>query len=182
MSAWDVNSMKPLDNLCHPVSVIKAQKNCSRVLFAAPCFFLWLWNNIFCAKHGTFLLQGRRQNYFTQKRIRVINAWCYAVRFRLANPEVDNKLGISPECRLKWRKQSAESEAVVVLVNNPTYYGICSDLRTIVQVAHAHKMLVLVERPTVRIYILERICRSAMWTPERIWHLFPCINPAAVLT
>ena len=24
-------------------------------------------------------------------------------------------------------------EAVAVLVNNPTYYGICSDLRTIVQ-------------------------------------------------
>ena len=23
----DVNSMKPLDNLCHPVSVIKASKN-----------------------------------------------------------------------------------------------------------------------------------------------------------
>ncbi len=36
-------------------------------------------------------------------------------------------------------------EAVAVLVNNPTYYGICSDLRTIVQVAHAHKMLVLVD-------------------------------------
>ena len=36
-------------------------------------------------------------------------------------------------------------EAVAVLVNNPTHYGLCSDLRTIVQVAHAHKMLVFVD-------------------------------------
>ena len=36
-------------------------------------------------------------------------------------------------------------DAVAVLVNNPTYYGICSDLRAIVKLAHAHNMLVLVD-------------------------------------
>ena len=35
--------------------------------------------------------------------------------------------------------------AVAVLVNNPTYYGICSDLRSIVKQAHEHEMLVLVD-------------------------------------
>lgn len=30
-------------------------------------------------------------------------------------------------------------------MNNPTYYGICSDLRSIVKLAHEHEMLVLVD-------------------------------------
>ena len=34
---------------------------------------------------------------------------------------------------------------VAVLVNNPTYYGICSDLRTIVKKAHARGMKVLAD-------------------------------------
>ena len=34
---------------------------------------------------------------------------------------------------------------MAVLVNNPTYYGICSDLRSIVRMAHAHGMKVLVD-------------------------------------
>lgn len=36
-------------------------------------------------------------------------------------------------------------DAVAVLVNNPTYYGICSDLRTIVKKAHARGMKVLAD-------------------------------------
>ena len=39
----------------------------------------------------------------------------------------------------------ANPEATAVLVNNPTYYGICSDLRSIVKLAHEHNMLCLVD-------------------------------------
>ena len=35
--------------------------------------------------------------------------------------------------------------AVAVLVNNPTYYGICSDLRAIVKMAHDAGMLCLAD-------------------------------------
>ena len=47
------------------------------------------------------------------------------------NPEVDKRLGISLGMK---REQVAKAikehpNAVAVLVNNPTYYGICSDLR-----------------------------------------------------
>ena len=54
------------------------------------------------------------------------------------NPEVDNRLGISLGMK---REQVAKAikehpNAVAVLVNNPTYYGICSDLRAIVKMAH----------------------------------------------
>ena len=36
-------------------------------------------------------------------------------------------------------------DAVAVLVNNPTYYGICSDIRSIVRLAHEYGMKVLAD-------------------------------------
>src|SRR5574344_2236631 len=36
-------------------------------------------------------------------------------------------------------------DAVAVFVNNPTYYGICSDLKSIVQIAHGAGMKVLAD-------------------------------------
>lgn len=38
----DVNSMKPLDNLCHPVSVIKEAEELAAEAFRADHAFLWL--------------------------------------------------------------------------------------------------------------------------------------------
>lgn len=54
------------------------------------------------------------------------------------NPEVDKKLGISLGMKRDQVKKAIQEnpEAVAVLVNNPTYYGICSDLRAIVDMAH----------------------------------------------
>jgi arginine/lysine/ornithine decarboxylase len=50
-----------------------------------------------------------------------------------------------------------------VLVNNPTYYGICSDLRSIVKIAHAHGMKVLVdEAHGTHFYFSDKLPVSAM--------------------
>ena len=59
----------------------------------------------------------------------------------------DQRLGISLGMR---REQVAKAikehpNAVAVLVNNPTYYGICSDLRAIVRMAHEAGMLCLAD-------------------------------------
>lgn len=63
------------------------------------------------------------------------------------NPEMDNRLGISLGMQVSEVEKAIleHPKAVAVLVNNPTYYGICSDLRSIVKVAHAHGMKVLVD-------------------------------------
>ena len=63
------------------------------------------------------------------------------------NPQVDSKLGISlgMEIGEVAKAIKANPDATAVLVNNPTYYGICSDLRSIVKLAHEHNMLCLVD-------------------------------------
>ena len=54
-------------------------------------------------------------------------------------------------------------DAVAVLVNNPTYYGICSDLRSIVGLAHERGMKVLVdEAHGTHFYFGEHMPLSAM--------------------
>ena len=63
------------------------------------------------------------------------------------NPEVDQRLGISlGMTREAVQKAIREHpKAVAVLVNNPTYYGICSDLRAIIRMAHEAGMLCLAD-------------------------------------
>ena len=57
----DVNSMKPLDNLGHPISIIRDSEELAADTFgAAPCLSHDWWNNIICSNHDSFHLQGRR--------------------------------------------------------------------------------------------------------------------------
>ncbi|MFR6092834.1 MAG: aminotransferase class I/II-fold pyridoxal phosphate-dependent enzyme, partial [Faecalibacterium prausnitzii] len=82
------------------------------------------------------------------------------------NPEVDKRLGISLGMK---REQVAKAikehpNAVAVLVNNPTYYGICSDLRAIVKMAHDAGMLCLAdEAHGTHFYFRRRRCLSLPW-------------------
>ena len=63
------------------------------------------------------------------------------------NPETDQRLGISLGMSLSAVKKAIDEnpDAKAVLVNNPTYYGICSDLRSIVRMAHEKGMRVLAD-------------------------------------
>ena len=63
------------------------------------------------------------------------------------NPDVDKKLGIALGMEISQVEKAIEEnpDAVAILVNNPTYYGICSNLKKIVELAHAHHMMVLVD-------------------------------------
>ncbi|MBR6083953.1 MAG: aminotransferase class V-fold PLP-dependent enzyme, partial [Salinivirgaceae bacterium] len=63
------------------------------------------------------------------------------------NPDMDRRLGIALGMKISQVEKAIEAnpDAVAILVNNPTYYGICSNLKKIVELAHAHNMLVLVD-------------------------------------
>ena len=146
----DVNSMKPLDNLCHPVSVIKEAQELAAEAFRTEHAFFMVGGTtssvqgmvLSCCKAGDKIILPRNVHKS------VINALvlCGAIPVYV-NPEVDVKLGISLGMQVSEVERAIleNPDAVAVLVNNPTYYGICSDLRSIVRVAHEHHMLVLVD-------------------------------------
>ena len=137
----DVNSMKPLDNLCHPVSVIKEAEELAAEAFRADHAF-------FMVGGTTSSVQSMVLSVCRAGHKSVINALvlCGAIPVYV-NPEVDKKLGISLGMEISEVERAILENpgAVAVLVNNPTYYGICSDLRSIVKLAHEHEMLVLVD-------------------------------------
>ena len=63
------------------------------------------------------------------------------------NPECDKRLGIPLGMSVQQVKKAIleNPDAKAVFVNNPTYYGICSDLKAIVKLAHQHGMKCLVD-------------------------------------
>ena len=63
------------------------------------------------------------------------------------NPDVNHQLGIALGMSVSQVEQAIREnpDAKAIMVNNPTYYGICSDLKRITELAHAHGMLVLVD-------------------------------------
>ena len=96
----------------------------------------------------------------------VINALvlCGAVPVYV-NPEMDPRLGISLGMKREQvaRAIAEHPHAVAVLVNNPTYYGICSDLKAIVGMAHAAGMRCLAdEAHGTHFYFGEGLPVSAM--------------------
>ena len=73
---------------------------------------------------------------------------------------MDKKLGISLGMSIDQVEKAINENknAVAILVNNPTYYGVCSDIKKIVKMAHDNNMMVLAEMKHMGpIFILEKI-------------------------
>ena len=146
----DVNSMKPLDNLCHPVSVIKEAEELAAEAFRADHAFFMVGGTTSSVQSMVLSVCRAGDKIILPRNVHksVINALvlCGAIPVYV-NPEVDKKLGISLGMEISEVERAILENpgAVAVLVNNPTYYGICSDLRSIVKLAHEHEMLVLVD-------------------------------------
>ncbi len=146
----DVNSMKPLDNLCHPVSVIKEAEELAADAFGAYYAFLMVGGTtsavqtmiLSCCKQGDKIILPRNVHRSA------INALvlCGAIPVYV-NPKIDHELGISLGMEIEDVKRAIEKnpDAKAILVNNPTYYGICSALEDIVKIGHKHGMKVLVD-------------------------------------
>lgn len=146
----DVNSMKPLDNLIHPTSVIKAAEELAAEAFGAKAAFFMV-NGTTAAvqamimstcKAGEKLILPRNVHRSSINALVV----CGAIPVYV-NPGVNHQLGIPLGMSLEDVKEAIRlnPDAKAVFVNNPTYYGICSNLPAIVKLAHEHGMKVLVD-------------------------------------
>ncbi len=146
----DVNSMKPLDNLCHPVSVIREAEEMAAEAFGAAYAFLMVGGTTSSVQSMVLGVCKKGDKIILPRNVHrsVLNALVLNGAIPIyVNPDMDGRLGIALGMKVKQVEQAIREnpDAVAVLVNNPTYYGICSDLRTIVKLAHAHGMKVLAD-------------------------------------
>lgn len=166
--SMDVNSMKPLDNLCHPVSVIRDAEKLAADAFGAESAFLMVGGTTSAVQSMVMSVVKAGEKIILPRNVHrsVMGALvlCGAVPVYV-NPETDARLGIPLGMSLKQLERTIECtpDAKAILVNNPTYYGICSDLRSIVKLAHEHNMLVIAdEAHGTHFYFGEGLPVSAM--------------------
>lgn len=166
--SMDVNSMKPLDNLCHPVSVIRDAEKLAADAFGAANAFLMVGGTTSAVQSMVMSAVQAGQKIILPRNVHrsVMGALvlCGAIPVYV-NPECDTRLGIPLGMSLAQLKITIEKnpDAKAILVNNPTYYGICSDLRSIVELAHKNNMLVLAdEAHGTHFYFGENLPVSAM--------------------
>lgn len=164
----DVNSMKCLDNLCHPVSVIKeASMLAAEAFHASHAYFMV--NGTTSAVQAMILSLCKRGDELIMPRNvhrSAINALIIGGVIPVyVDPGIHKQLGISLGMKLADVKKAIKEhpQAKAILVNNPTYYGICSDLKTIITLAHEAGMKVIVdEAHGTHFYFGEAMPISAM--------------------
>lgn len=146
----DMNSMKPLDNLCHPVSVIKEAQELAAEAFGADEAFFIVNGTTAAVQTMIMATTVAGDKIILPRNVHrsAINALVVNGALPVyVNPGLNKKLGIPLGMSVADFEQAVKEnpDAKAVLVNNPTYYGICSDLREIVRIAHENNMLVLVD-------------------------------------
>ena len=164
----DVNSMKCLDNLCHPVSVIRDAETLAAEAFGAAHAFLMVGGTTSAVQSMILSVAGRGDKIILPRNVHrsVMGAMvlCGAVPVYV-NPDCDDDLGISLGMSRSAVAAAiaANPDAKAVLVNNPTYYGICSDIRAIADEAHKAGMLCIAdEAHGTHFYFGEGLPVSAM--------------------
>ncbi|MGI5848543.1 MAG: aminotransferase class I/II-fold pyridoxal phosphate-dependent enzyme [Christensenellales bacterium] len=146
----DVNSMKPLDNLCHPISVIKEAEALAADAFGCDSAFFLVGGTTSSVQAMILSCCGEHDKIIMPRNVHrsAINALilCGAVPVYV-NPGIHPQLGIPLGMTAKDVENAIREnpDAKAVFVNNPTYYGICSELTRIIDIAHHHGMLVLAD-------------------------------------
>ncbi|NFN92902.1 aminotransferase class I/II-fold pyridoxal phosphate-dependent enzyme [Clostridium botulinum] len=146
----DVNSMKPLDNLCHPVSVIKEAECLAADAFGSKHAFFMVNGTTSAVQAMVMSVCKRDEKVIMPRNVHrsAINALVISGAIPVyIDPGVNKKLGIPLGMSVEDVKIAIKKnpDAKAVLVNNPTYYGICSNLKEITKLAHEHRMYVLVD-------------------------------------
>jgi arginine/lysine/ornithine decarboxylase len=164
----DVNSMKSLDIISNPTSVIRdAEELLSNAYGADKSFFM--------VGGTTASVQAMIMSSLApgDKMILPRNAHKSAINGLILSgaipayiqPEIDGTIGIAMAASYDRVKESIEEnpDAKALFLINPTYYGITCDIDRIVKLAHDHDMIVLAdEAHGAHFHFHDELPRSAM--------------------
>jgi arginine/lysine/ornithine decarboxylase len=146
----DINSMKPVDNLCHPTSIISEAEALAADAFGAAHVFFMVGGTTSSVQAMILASCKRGDKIILPRNVHrsVINALVLNGATPIyVNPEINKELGIPLGMKLSSVEKAIKEnpDAVAVLINNPTYYGVCSNLKAITDMAHEYGMKMLVD-------------------------------------
>lgn len=146
----DVNGMEDLDNVCNPVGVIKETQQLAAEAFGADyAYFLVNGTSsgvqamiMAACEPGDEIIIPRNAHKSTIGGIILSGAIPVYIQ-----PEINHDLGIAMGVSVSSVKAAIEAHpyAKAIFLINPTYYGVASDLKAIVELAHENDMMVLVD-------------------------------------
>ena len=164
----DVNSMKPLDNLGHPISIIREAEELAAEAFGAAHAFLMIGGTtssvqtmiLSTCKSGDKIILPRNVHKSAINALVLCGAIPIYIEMSV-DPKIGIALGLENDRVAQAIKDHPDANAI--LINNPTYYGICSDLKGLTEMAHAAGMKVLVdEAHGAHLHFTDKLPLSAM--------------------
>lgn len=164
----DANAPRGLDTLSKPTGIIKeAQALCAEAFNADRAYFLTsgTTGGIIAMIMATV---RAKEKIILPRNVHksVINALIFSGAVPVfVKPDLDNNLGIANGVSFQNMKKAMDDnpDAIAVFVINPTYFGVVSDLKQIVDYAHEKNMLVLAdEAHGAQFYFSKLLPQSAM--------------------
>ncbi|KAI0981408.1 hypothetical protein GJ496_010325, partial [Pomphorhynchus laevis] len=146
----DVNSMKELDLLSDPKGIIKEAQDLYADAYSCDESFLLVNGTSVGVQAMIMSCCNPFDKIILPRNVHksVINALIMSGAIPIfIEPEIDVNLGIANGVSLKNVKDTIEQnlDAKAIFIINPTYFGICSDLKAIINYAHKHNVKVLVD-------------------------------------
>lgn len=150
MMELDVNSMKPLDFLGNPTSVIKESEKLLADAFKGSHGFFIVHGTSFAVQAMILATVKLGDKIMLPRNVHksAINALILSgARPVYINPYVNEELGIAQNVKLEDIKKIYEDNKDIkgIFLTNPTYYGATTDLKSIVEFAHERGIKVLVD-------------------------------------
>jgi arginine/lysine/ornithine decarboxylase len=150
MMELDVNSMPCLDNLCNPIGVIRQAEDLAAEAYGADsAFFLVNGTSagvqtmiLSVCKPGDKIILPRNCHKSATSALILSGAVPVYVQ-----PHIHEGLGIAMGVKTYDIERAIidNPDAKAVFIINPTYYGVVSDLKEIIRIAHQYNMLVLAD-------------------------------------
>nr|WP_286672221.1 aminotransferase class I/II-fold pyridoxal phosphate-dependent enzyme [Cohnella hashimotonis] len=164
----DLINIAPLDDLHQPVSVILDAQRLAADAFGADATFFSVQGTSTAIMAMILSVCGHGDKIIVPRNVHksILSAIIFAgARPVFLSPARDRNLGIDHGVTTQSVRRALERhpDAVAVLVINPTYYGVCANLKEIVDLVHEYDIPVLVdEAHGALIHFSEELPLSAM--------------------
>ncbi|TBL78237.1 aminotransferase class I/II-fold pyridoxal phosphate-dependent enzyme [Paenibacillus thalictri] len=164
----DLINIAPLDDLHQPTGVIEEAQRLAADAFGADHTFFSVQGTSGAIMTMILTVCGQGDKIIIPRNVHksVMAAIIFAgAKPVFLKPVRDANLGIDHGVTTHSVKRALERhpDAKAVLVINPTYYGVCANLKEIVDLVHSHNMPVLVdEAHGVLIHFHDKLPMSAM--------------------